>query len=299
MKFFEGFFAFVFGTVRDPRPFYIEARAASGLPCVGHRLNLDDALSFPPERFASDADAEDRVKLDHPAFHTWLTAPALDKWRDEHASRGFTLKLTIEGMEKMALLTKIECNAALEAHLRNLQDTQGSTVRGNYRAMMLEVAMEMILTFAPIGSPHPAPFAATDLGRGSDFGIKLSIPGRPWLMATVKARTPINTVFTSDICATYRPPPAEGSDELLLLNAERAMMRRNLTAFAVRSPAIGLMLAPAIVNLTRSSSLKSWELSKAKWLVILDTVAQADGDPTGFIRALQYELATFIDDGDC
>jgi hypothetical protein len=111
----------------------------------------------------------------------------------------------------------------------------------------------MTLTFAPIGSPHPAPFAATDLGRGSNFGIKLSIPGRPWLSATVQARTPINTVFTSDICATYRPPSIEGSDELLLLNAERAMMRRNLTALAVRSPVIGLMLAPALVDLALSA----------------------------------------------
>jgi hypothetical protein len=39
----------------------------------------------------------------------------LDFWRDEHTARGFTLKLTIEGMEKAALLINIECNPALEA----------------------------------------------------------------------------------------------------------------------------------------------------------------------------------------
>jgi hypothetical protein len=66
----------------------------------------------------------------------------LDLFRDEHTARGFTLSLTIEGMEKAALLTNIECNPALEAHLCNLQETEGSTVRGNYREMMLEVAME-------------------------------------------------------------------------------------------------------------------------------------------------------------
>jgi hypothetical protein len=70
VKFFEGFFAFIFGTIRDPQPFYVEARAASGLPSVTHRLNLDDALSFPAERFAPDADGDNRAELDYPAFHT-------------------------------------------------------------------------------------------------------------------------------------------------------------------------------------------------------------------------------------